>query len=221
MHRRRAGAGRLRHFVIGLCCALGCGVLATAGWLATSSAAPGPGPGRVVNRGQVPGAATAQPAHRASVPGPPKVTSLASDSRLQLSRLGVDALIVGVSAPSGVMRVPADPSVLGWWTDGSSPGSGHGHVVIVGHINYHGQPGALAALPDVRPGDAVTVLARGSAMRYVVRAVRSYPKTAGLPSQVFAQDGPEELVLITCGGALDTSTGNYADNVVAYATSAG
>jgi hypothetical protein len=38
-----------------------------------------------------------------------------------------------------------------------------------------------------------------------------------LPPEVFAVGGPPRLVLITCGGAFDRRTRNYADNVVVFA----
>jgi hypothetical protein len=38
-----------------------------------------------------------------------------------------------------------------------------------------------------------------------------------LPPEVFAVGGPPRLVLITCGGAFDRRTRNYADNVVVVA----
>jgi hypothetical protein len=45
-----------------------------------------------------------------------------------------------------------------------------------------------------------------------------YPKATGLPPAIFARDGPQQLVLITCGGPFDPSTGNYEDNIAAFAT---
>lgn len=94
-------------------------------------------------------------------------------------------------------------------------------MVIVGHVNLAGRVGAFAVLPQARPGDAVTVSEpwRGSALtfRYSVDAVRTYPKSAGLPQQLFGRDGVHELVLITCGGSFDSSTGNYRDNIVVLA----
>ena len=34
---------------------------------------------------------------------------------------------------------------------------------------------------------------------------------------MFARDGAERLVLITCGGEFDSRAGSYEDNVIAYA----
>jgi hypothetical protein len=72
-------------------------------------------------------------------------------------------------------------------------------------------------LAHVRPGDAVTVAEAHHRVRYRIAAVRTYPKTTGIPNQVFAENGPSRLVLITCGGPFDPSSGNYEDNIVAYA----
>ena len=37
------------------------------------------------------------------------------------------------------------------------------------------------------------------------------------PTEVFSRTGRARLVLITCGGSFDSATGNYEDNIVAYA----
>jgi hypothetical protein len=100
---------------------------------------------------------------------------------------------------------------------GAAPGDATGSIVIVGHINYAGVTGALARLPQTRPGEIATLTEDHRALRYRILAIRTYPKTSGLPGSVFAKNGPVRLVLITCGGPFDSSTGNYEDNIVAYA----
>ena len=64
--------------------------------------------------------------------------------------------------------------------------------------------------------DIGVVLSDGSTRAYVVTEVSRYPKTE-LPAEVFARDGAEQLVLITCGGEFDRGAGSYEDNVIAYA----
>jgi hypothetical protein len=139
-------------------------------------------------------------------------------ARLVDARLGVDAAIEPVSAPGNVMQIPLDPRRLGWWRAGAAPGDATGSVVIVGHINYAGVSGALSVLPQSRPGDQVVVTASGRSYDYRVAAVRSYPKTSGIPADAFSRSGTARLTLITCGGPFDQSTGNYLDNIVVYAT---
>lgn len=174
----------------------------------------------VVERGKLPD--LTRPAARTSAaPAKPGQPAVPAGTQVRMPRLGVAATVVHVAAPGGVMQIPADPAVLGWWSGGASPGSTQGRVVIVGHVNLAGQAGALSVLPQARPGDAVTVSEphNGSAVtfRYSVDAVRTYPKSGGLPQQLFGRGGAAELVLITCGGSFDASTGNYLDNIVVLA----
>ena len=139
--------------------------------------------------------------------------------RLRIPAIGVSAAVVpvGVDA-SGGLGIPADPSVIGWWAGGSSPGQVSGATILVGHVDSAARgPGALFRLEQLRPGTAVTVTAGGRAWRYVVRAVRAYGK-ARLPSAaVFGQRVTPRLVIVTCGGPFDAATGHYLDNIVAYA----
>ncbi|SHH64094.1 Sortase family protein [Jatrophihabitans endophyticus] len=153
----------------------------------------------------------------AHAPAVRRVPAPAADARLRLPRLGVDARIVGVGLRGSVMQVPGNPRVVGWWTAGAAPGAARGSAVIVGHVDYGGETGALAALPRARPDDRVVVTGRDGARRFRVVAVRTYAKTRGIPAAAFATDGPAQLVLVTCGGPFDPRSGNYEDNVVVYA----
>jgi hypothetical protein len=152
------------------------------------------------------------PVHRAVA-----AAAFVPGSRLRLTRLGVDAKIAAVNTVGNVMQIPRNPHTLGWWRGGSAPGGTAGTTVIVGHINYAGVTGALAVLPDARPGDSLVIDEGQHNLRYRVMAIRTYPKTSGIPADVFSSTGRARLVLITCGGPFDSATGNYEDNIVAYA----
>lgn len=141
--------------------------------------------------------------------------------RLALPSLHVDAPIVPVGVqPSGVLAVPDNPQVLGWWQGGARPAGGLGSIVIDGHVDTAASgPGALFHLRELRPGDPLVVSTDHGSWRYVIAALRSYPK-AHLPDEVFAPSRQPRLVLITCGGAFNHTTRQYADNIVAYAVPA-
>ncbi len=138
-------------------------------------------------------------------------------STLTLTRLALRAPIVPVTVSGGVMSVPRDPRTLGWWAGGANPGASSGSAVIVGHVNYAGIAGVLGRLPQTRLGDEIVLTEHQLRLRYRITAVRSYAKTSGIPADAFSATGPPRLVLITCGGAFDPNTGNYLDNLVAYA----
>jgi hypothetical protein len=181
-----------------------------AGSVASGSAIP------LVSRGALPSTAPTS----AAMPGRRQGGGMrvSAGTTLEMPRLGVRAPIEPVSVSAGRMDVPADPRQVGWWSGGSRPGAAAGHAVLVGHVNYAGVPGALGVLPNAHPGDAIDVSSPGQpSARFRVVALRSYAKSTGLPGELFGSDGPPELVLITCGGPFDPSTGNYEDNIVAIA----
>jgi hypothetical protein len=153
----------------------------------------------------------------------PDITSVAVPVRLRIPAIGVNApvLPIGVQA-GGALAIPPDPSDVGWWAGGSFPGARTGAVILVGHINSAVLgPGALLRLQDARPGNVITVIAAGHAYRYRVVALRAYAK-ANLPvAAVFGQQVTARLVVISCGGPFDASTGHYLDNIVAYAVPSG
>lgn len=140
--------------------------------------------------------------------------------RLRIPVLGVDAAVEPVATDgSGVLGVPDDPQVVGWWSAGGAPGVPGGAGVLDGHVDTAAQgPGALFRLAALRPGDAVSVTTAGGIVStYVVRAVHRFPKSA-FRSDLFAPGGAPRLVVVTCGGQFDPTTRHYVDNVaiVAY-----
>jgi sortase (surface protein transpeptidase) len=125
--------------------------------------------------------------------------------------------------PSGALQLPERPTVLGWYAAGATPGDPAGSAVIAGHVDsaVYGA-GPLQRLLRMHLGDVVQVTdATGATHAYAVASRTSYRKTTGLPRELFRTDGPPQLALITCGGAFDGRSGNYADNVVVVATPLG
>jgi Sortase domain len=124
---------------------------------------------------------------------------------------------VGV-LPNRALELPDRPSVLGWYAAGAVPGEPGGTVVVAGHVDSaEFGAGPLRGLLDLRTGDPVEVTdAAGGTHRYAVASRTTYRK-ADLPTELFRPDGPPQLALVTCGGAFDRRTGQYADNVVVIA----
>jgi hypothetical protein len=148
--------------------------------------------------------------------------SLLAPNRVQIPRLAVTAPIINVgTTPTGALDVPLDPKTVGWWSPGARPGAKKGTAILAGHINYAGVEGALANIGSLNPGDDVFVwgLNKGKEQRlhFVITGVRTYDKE-GLPyKEIFNQNIAGRLILVTCGGPFDAQTGNYLDNIVAYA----
>ncbi len=139
--------------------------------------------------------------------GDPRLIEVPSiDARSDLVALGVDE--------ENRPEVPPldEPLQAGWLEGGPEPGE-PGAAVIVGHINGNGQPGVFARLDQLAPGDLVRIDGR----EWTVYEVLRVSKTAFPTNRVFSSSGPPEIRLITCGGVLDTTSGRYEDNVIAFA----
>jgi LPXTG-site transpeptidase (sortase) family protein len=127
----------------------------------------------------------------------------------------------GGSGPEG-LSLPVPPlaraaSDAGWYQFTSVPGTA-GNAVIVGHVDTFIGPAVFYNLYQLRPGDAIYVVTGGTRQRFDVTSVRELPKPSFPVNQVFGSTERHMLWLITCGGAFDSETGHYMDNIVVSAT---
>ncbi|MEQ0561446.1 class F sortase [Amycolatopsis sp. NEAU-NG30] len=119
--------------------------------------------------------------------------------------------------PDGALEVPPDATTVGWFTGAPSPGEA-GPAVLAAHVDYQHVPGAFSRLKDLRPGEQARVgRTDGRTAVFTVYRVDRYAKAAFPTDRVYGDTAEPELRLITCGGAFDRASGNYLDNVVAYA----
>jgi hypothetical protein len=122
-----------------------------------------------------------------------------------------------VDPVTGELAIPDDPTIVGWYRYGPSPGQ-PGSAVLAGHLDWHRRPGAFYRLGRVAPGSIVTIrYADGSSQRFQVVDNTLVPKPSLPVSDVFERTGPPTLRLITCGGTFDRRTHHYRSNVVVTA----
>jgi len=141
--------------------------------------------------------------------------------RVEIPGIGVSAPVVALPPTADLaVPVPADPGMAGWYAGGPSPGE-PGPAVVVGHLDSDRGPAILWRLADLRPGDEVTLhRGDGTERRFAVTRVERYARAAFPSEEVYGPTGEPELRLITCGGQFNPVTGQYADNVVVFATAA-
>ena len=127
---------------------------------------------------------------------------------------------VGV-ADDGWMELPATAYAVGWYRFGARPADRAGTTVLAGHVDTKAEGlGPLAALRNTDEGTQIELTAGdGTSRRYRVTDVELIRKARVPLDQIFSRNGPETLVVITCGGPYSRSTG-YRDNVVLTATPA-
>jgi hypothetical protein len=157
---------------------------------------------------------------------PVAATLALSPNRIAIPRLKATAPVVDVGTTSnGELEVPENPKVVGWWSPGAKPGAAKGTAILAGHINFAGVNGTLARIGVLKPGDEVDIYGTHNAdgkkmVKFAITGVRTYHKTALPYKQIFDQTSIGRLAIVTCGGPFDASTGNYLDNIVAFAVPA-
>ena len=189
-------------------------------------------------------AAAREPATTAEAASPPSSVADQSGVPVQLvipfgSLNHPDGVTATVTSdrllPNGDLFVPEDPLTVSWANQDAMPGADRGTAILVGHVNYRSVVGALSDLAEYAQtavGKTLTVvLADGRSLTYEVTGGVQYDKDQlaadpELRRQIYDQesvfgDGTGRLVLVSCGGAFDNSTGNYQDNVFLFAMPVG
>jgi hypothetical protein len=169
----------------------------------------------------------AAPRDVGTVPVKPGAAAIAyvSPYRIEIPRLGAVAPIVDVATlAGGELDVPLNPQVVGWWKYGAKPGASKGTAILDGHINYAGVEGVLSRIGTLNPGDAVYIYGldngKNTRLPFKITGVRTYSKQALPYQEIFDQKSVGRVAIVTCGGPFDASTGNYRDNIVAFAVPA-
>ncbi|GAB3705114.1 class F sortase [Amycolatopsis oliviviridis] len=179
-----------------------------------------PSTGRITSPA-VPTAPTTPSTVTAVAPTPTATPPLApaKPATLEIPAIGVrtgEIVDLGL-AGDGSLQVPRDAITTGWFSGGPAPGE-IGPAVLAGHVDYRKTPGIFGRLKELRTGDEALVHREdGVTAVFTVYAVERHPKTSFPTQRVYGDTTAPELRLITCGGDFDSSTGNYLDNVVAFA----
>ncbi len=172
-------------------------------------------------------ASASVPVPETSVPAPDEtpvgsgIVSPIDPVRIVVPSVGVDAPIINLGLRTdGTLDVPATAHEAGWWSGGVRPGAS-GPAVIVGHVNLDGAEGVFGRLADLTEGDVVDVIGGyRNEVRYLITRIERHDKDAFPTDAVYGMTAGPELRLITCGGAFDSGSGHYEDNVIAFAVPA-
>lgn len=149
----------------------------------------------------------------------------AEPTTLSVPSVGINTSLVTVGkTSSGAIDAPRAPNFdkAAWYKDSAAPGQ-YGTSVVVGHVDsFNSETGesVFYNLAKVKLGETVAIQrSDNSTATFRIYATRQYDR-AKLPSaEVYgAPSSYAELRLITCSGAFDTSTQNYTDNTVIFAT---
>lgn len=187
-----------------------------------------PDPAGVATLHQPPKPSTAHPTTTTSAPATTAPNPAAAAVRpaqgtqlpntIRLPRGGTAYLVHVQVANDGSLPIPSGVDQAVWWGTGLDAATGA--TVFAGHVNWAGVTGPFAELWQDGVGAVVTVRDdSGEQRRYRVTQVLTLNKKT-LPQQaptLFSADGPQRIVLATCGGEWVGGSLGYADNRVVVA----
>jgi hypothetical protein len=160
----------------------------------------------------------------ASAGPPPRALPRSTPVRLAIPAIDAESSLMSLQLnPDRTVQVPplSNPMQAGWYSLGPTPGEA-GASVILGHVDGRREPGIFFRLNELRSGDRVLVARQdGTTAWFVVYRTEQAPKDDFPTKDVYAATARPELRLVTCGGSFDRESGNYRDNVIAFAVLAG
>ncbi|MFF8911756.1 class F sortase [Streptomyces sp. NPDC015032] len=154
-------------------------------------------------------------------PGSPVAEPLGPSApvRIRIPSIRVDApmMRLGLGA-DGSLDVPpaANRNVVGWYRDGTPPGS-RGSAIVAGHVDNAQGRSVFYDLGTLQKGSEVEVVRQdGRTAVFSLDGIEVYDSDDFPDKRVYGASAYASLRLITCGGGFSKTSG-YLGNVVAYA----
>lgn len=138
---------------------------------------------------------------------------------LSLPTLGVGPVGTGpvCAEPSGILEPPSTGPMTCTWRGSVPLDASSGSFTEASHINYDGRQGSFSRLSQMLPGDVIYTRGKAGTQAWVVTREVARSKALPLDAGAFmGPEGPRQLVLLSCGGAL--SGRSYVDNIYVFAT---
>ncbi|MFE7105375.1 class F sortase [Streptomyces sp. NPDC057575] len=154
-------------------------------------------------------------------PGSPVAEPLKPSApvRIRIPSIRVDAPVMrlGLGADGSLDVPPAgNRNIVGWYRDGTPPGS-KGSAIVAGHVDNAQGRSVFYDLGALQKGSTVEVVRQdGRTAVFSLDAIEVYENEDFPDKRVYGAAPFASLRLITCGGGFSKETG-YEGNVVAYA----
>ncbi|MBY6037348.1 class F sortase [Fictibacillus nanhaiensis] len=154
---------------------------------------------------------------------PPKGLKLKEDRdgivpySIEIPALDVKTTIEKVGTlENGQMGVPKSFDTVGWFGDGSQPGS-PGNAVMAGHVDSKTGPAIFYKLDELEQGDEIIVKDKdGKSLTFEVTGKESYDRKNAPVNKIFDYSYTSKLNLITCTGDFNRDEGTHEERLVVF-----
>lgn len=130
---------------------------------------------------------------------------------------------VAGTTPEGLLDVPDDIDVAGWWRGSSRLGDPFGSILVAAHVDSRTQGlGPFAELLTLDRGARVVLTSPGLRQTFAVHSRRLVPQGSLVDdSWIFDVAGDTRLTLVTCAPPYDDARGGYQNLAVVTAVPLG
>jgi hypothetical protein len=154
------------------------------------------------------------PARRAEsvpAPEPPRGVTLPSGLTVPVRAVG--------TTYDGLLAVPADVDVAGWWRGGARVGDPFGSTLVAAHVDSRIEGlGPFAELLTLPRGAPVVLVSAGLRQEFEVTSRRLVPQgSLRGDTWIFDVSGERRLTLVTCAPPYDAARGGYQNLAVVTA----
>ncbi|MCW2736425.1 class F sortase, partial [Nocardioides sp.] len=127
------------------------------------------------------------------------------------------------TTPVGLLDVPDDIEVAGWWRGGARLGDPFGSILVAAHVDSRTQGlGPFAELLTAGAGAHIRMESAGLHQEFVIRSRRLVPQgSLDDDSWIFDATGAARLTLVTCAPPYDSARGGYQNLAVVTAVPLG
>ena len=156
------------------------------------------------------------PVYDASLGAQP-VSTVSPPVRVVVPAVQIDMSVAPMGVDDqGLMELPNDSNIAGWYEYGPAPADPRGTTVIAAHVDsLEFGLGQFVRLRDIIAGETISLTTADDVVHsYTVSQIVRTPKTDVALNELFDRNGSPRLVLVTCGGVFNTDTGHYLDNVI-------
>jgi hypothetical protein len=151
---------------------------------------------------------SANRASSAVVAQAPRTVTLSGGRSVRVAAVGTTA--------TGLLDVPDDVGVAGWWRGGSRLGDPFGSILLAAHVDSRTQGlGPFAQLLTVHRGARIRLASADHVQDFEVRSRRLVPRESLADAPwIFDASGAARLTLVTCAPPYDASRGGYENLAV-------
>ncbi len=217
VHKKAVRAVRVGVIVVGLALA----GLGGAGALGLFNPSPGPNlaPFNLTIAASTNSRPTITPSNGFTLKQHPKSNSVFQPVLIKIPSMDIQVPLIPETDPSGSLIIPSNLNQWAWWTGGASPGSSVGAVLLAGHDDsaIYGN-GPAKKLWGLKQGTLAYVYGpSGQSIAYSATSLTVLLKTslAKYANDLYSPAGSPKLVIVTCGGTFNPSTGHWDSNVIA------